>query len=205
MQLESKQKDDLKGTLVAKKYIYLILFFFLFSCSLNPNSKFWTKEKKILVDKGQSSIVSIKEKEKSLDEFNQNFKISLPKNLKIEINRQLKMMDINFDANLEKMSKYNFKRISKFSDFEPEILLDKNQLFYFDSSGSIIKFDNNSNVVWKQNFYSKIDKKLQPILFFGKSGENLFVADSIANYYVINKNTGKLIWKKNTLHHLILK
>ena len=94
------------------------------------------------------------------------------------------------------MSKYNFKRISKFSDFEPEILLDKNQLFYFDSSGSIIKFDNNSNVVWKQNYYSKTDKKLQPILFFGKSGENLFVADSIANYYVIKKNTGKLIWKK---------
>ena len=195
MQLESKQKDDLKGTLVAKKYIYLILFFFLFNCSLNPNSKFWTKEKKILVDK--SSSITLTDKEKSLNEFNQNFKISLPKNLKIEINRQLNNDGyINFDANLEKMSKYNFKRISKFSDFEPEILLDKNQLFYFDSSGSIIKFDNNSNVVWKQNFYSKIDKKLQPILFFGKSGENLFVADSIANYYVINKNTGKLIWKK---------
>ena len=48
MKLESKQKEDLKGTLVAKKYIYLILFFFLFNCSLNPNSKFWTKEKKNL-------------------------------------------------------------------------------------------------------------------------------------------------------------
>ena len=94
------------------------------------------------------------------------------------------------------MSKYNFKTINSFSNFEPEILLDKNQLFYFDSKGSIIKFDNNSNVVWRQNYYSKQDKKLQPILFFGKSGEDLFIADSIANYYVINKNTGKLKWKK---------
>ena len=94
------------------------------------------------------------------------------------------------------MSKYNFKTISSFSNFEPEILIDKDQLFYFDSNGSIIKFDNNSNVVWKQNYYSKQDKKLQPILFFGKSGEDLFVADSIANFYVINKNTGKLKWKK---------
>ena len=51
-------------------------------------------------------------------------------------------------------------------------------------------------LVWKQNHYSKQDKKLQPILFFGKSGEDLFIADSIANYYVINKNTGKLKWKK---------
>ena len=167
MKLESKQKDDLKGTLVAKKYIYLILFFFLFNCSLNPNSKFWAKEKKILVDK--SSSITLTDKEKSLNEFNQNFKISLPKNLKIEINRQLNNDGyINFDANLEKMSKYNFKRISKFSDFEPEILLDKNQLFYFDSSGSIIKFDNNSNVVWKQNFYSKIDKNYNQSYFLEK-------------------------------------
>ena len=94
------------------------------------------------------------------------------------------------------MSKYNFRTIKSFSNFEPEILLDKNYLFYFDSSGSIIKFDQNSNVLWTQNHYSKQDKKLQPILFFGTTGENLFVADSIGNYYVLNKNTGKLKWKK---------
>ena len=75
-------------------------------------------------------------------------------------------------------------------------MIDKNHIFYFDSNGSIIKFDNESNIVWKQNHYSKQDKKLQPILFFGKSGEDLFIADSVANYYVINKNTGVLKWKK---------
>ena len=94
------------------------------------------------------------------------------------------------------MSKYNFKKIKSFSNFEPEILIDKNHLFFFDSNGSIIKFDNSSNIVWKKNYYSKQDKKLQPILFFGKSGDDLFVADSIANYYVINKKTGDLKWKK---------
>ena len=179
-----------------KKYFYLIIFLFLLDCSLNPNSKFWTKEKKILVDKSSTTVLVKKEKQ-SLSEFNQNFKISLPKNLKVDNNPQLNNDGfIDFDANLEKMSKYNFKTIKSFSNFEPEILIDKNHLFYFDSSGSIIKFDNNSNIVWKQNHYSKQDKKLQPILFFGKSGEDLFVVDSIANYYVINKNTGKLKWKK---------
>ena len=179
-----------------KRYFYLIIFLFLLDCSLNPNSKFWTKEKKILVDKSSTTVL-LKSKKQSLNEFNQNFKISLPKNLKVDNNQQLNNDGfINFDANLEKMSKYNFKTIKSFSNFEPEILLDKNHLFYFDSNGSIIKFDNNSNIVWKQNHYSKQDKKLQPILFFGKSGEDLFVADSIANYYVINKNTGKLKWKK---------
>ena len=179
-----------------KRYFYLIIFLFLLDCSLNPNSKFWTKEKKIFVDKSSTTVL-LNSKKQSLSEFNQNFKISLPKNLKVDSNQQLNNDGfINFDANLEKMSKYNFRTIKSFSNFEPEILIDKNHLFYFDSNGSIIKFDNNSNMVWKQNYYTKQDKKLQPILFFGKSGEDLFVADSIANYYVINKNTGKLKWKK---------
>ena len=179
-----------------KRYLYLVTFLILLGCSLNPNSKFWTKEKKILVDKSSTTVLLNKEKQ-SLSEFNQNFKISLPKNLKVNTNQQLNNDGfINFDANLKKMSKYNFKKIKTFSNFEPEILIDKNHLFYFDSKGTVIKFDNNSNIVWKQNHYSKQDKKLQPILFFGKSGEDLFVADSIANYYVINKNTGSLKWKK---------
>ena len=179
-----------------KIYFYFILFLFLLNCSLNPNSKFWTKEKKILVDKSSSTVL-VKSQKKSLNEFNQNFRISIPKNLKVETNQQLNNDGfINFDTNLEKMSKYNFKTIRSFSNFEPEILLDNNHIFYFDSNGSIIKFDNNSNLVWKRNHYSKQDKKLQPILFFGKSGENLFIADSIANYYVINKNSGAVKWKK---------
>ena len=66
-----------------KKYLYFIIFLFLLDCSLNPNSKFWTKEKKILVDKSSNTILVTKKKG-SLNEFNQNFKISLPKNLKVE-------------------------------------------------------------------------------------------------------------------------
>ena len=181
---------------MVKKYFYFVLFLSLINCSLNPNSKFWTKEKKILVDKSSVTISLIK-KNKSLNEFNQNFKISLPKNLKQEVNQQLNNDGyINFDANLEKISKFNFKKINSFSNFEPEILLDKNNLFYFDSSGSIVKFNSNSDLVWKINHNSKPDKKLQPILFFGISEDNLFIADSIANYYVINKNNGELKWKK---------
>ena len=181
---------------MVKKYFYFVLFLSLINCSLNPNSKFWTKEKKILVDKSSVTISLIK-KNKSLNEFNQNFKISLPKNLKQELNQQLNNDGyINFDANLEKISKFNFKKINSFSNFEPEILLDKNNLFYFDSSGSIVKFNSNSDLVWKINHNSKPDKKLQPILFFGISEDNLFIADSIANYYVINKNNGELKWKK---------
>ena len=136
-----------------KRYFYLIIFLFLLDCSLNPNSKFWTNEKKILVDKSSTTILLSKDKQ-SLSEYNQDFNIKLPKNLKINTSQQLNNDGvINSDVNLNKMSKYNFRTIKSFTNFEPEILIDKNHLFYFDSNGSIIKFDNNSKIIWKQNHY----------------------------------------------------
>ena len=85
---------------MTKNYLYFFLFLFVFECSLNPNSKFWTKEKKILIDKSASSVL-LKDKKQSLNEFNQNFKITLPKNLKIDTNHQLNNDGfINFDADL---------------------------------------------------------------------------------------------------------
>ncbi len=99
MKLESKPKEDLRGNLVTKKYLCLFLFLFLLSCSLNPNSKFWTKEKKIIVDKKTTTVLASVEN-KTLKEFNENFKISLPKNLKTTNNQQLNNDGfINFDAN----------------------------------------------------------------------------------------------------------
>ena len=88
MKLKLKLKDALKGNLVIKIYFNLILFLFILNCSLNPNSKFWTNEKKILVDKSSTTVL-VKSQKKSLNEFNQNFKISIPKNLKVEANYQL--------------------------------------------------------------------------------------------------------------------
>ena len=59
------------------------------------------------------------------------------------------------------MSKYSFSKIKSFSNFEPEILIDKNHLFYFDSKGSIIKFDNNSKNNLETKKYPKIYSKYQ--------------------------------------------
>ena len=182
-----------------KRFFYFLTFLFILACSLNPNSKFWTNEKKILVDKNSTKVLFKREKQ-SLDEFNQNFKITLPKNLKIKTNQQLNNDGfINFDASLEKMSKYNFKKIKSFSNFEPEILLDKNYLFYFDSNGSIIKFDSDSNVVWKKNYYSKSEKKLKPILQFTNNDSTLIVADNVAKLYALNLKNGELLWSQNNL------
>ena len=53
--------------------------------------------------------------------------------------------------------------------------------------------------MWKKNYYSKSEKKSKPILQFVNNGKYLIVADNIAKYYMLDINSGKLIWSKNNL------
>ncbi|MBD1164349.1 PQQ-like beta-propeller repeat protein [Pelagibacterales bacterium SAG-MED13] len=63
----------------------------------------------------------------------------------------------------------------------------------------MLQFDNRSKLIWKKNNYSKVEKKLNPILQFANDENFLVVADSIAKYYMIDLNNGNLIWSKNSL------
>ena len=178
-----------------KNFSYPIILILLFSCSFNSNSKFWTSSENIKYETAKKII--FEEKENFSNEFNPNFKITLPKNILARSNDLLNNDGfVDFSGNLQKISKFRYSKIKSFKNYEPEILIAKNDLIYFDSSGSILKFDQDSNLLWKKNFYSKRDKKLQPVLFFDSQGEYLFVADTIANYYLINKNNASILWKK---------
>ena len=76
---------------------------------------------------------------------------------------------INYDGDLVKSSKYKFSKIKNFNKLEPDLVFHKNGLFFFDNKGTILKFDNNSKLLWKKNVYSKKEKKLNPILFFANN------------------------------------
>ena len=175
---------------------YLIFFVLLYSCSLNSNSAFWSKSEKIESDKKVIKIL-FKDIQPNKREFNPNLKLNLPKN-------NVKNIDYNFNndgftfekVSNEKLSKHSFARIENFSGFEPEILVDDKNFYFFDNKGSLIKFNKVSNIEWKKNYYSKSDKKNNPILFFDLEKDNLFVADTNANYYLLNKKNGNLKWKK---------
>jgi len=54
-------------------------------------------------------------------------------------------------------------------------------------------------LLWKENYYSKSEKKQNPILFFANNKNTLIVADNIAKFYALNINTGKLLWTKNNI------
>ncbi|MDC3100039.1 PQQ-like beta-propeller repeat protein [Candidatus Pelagibacter sp.] len=176
------------------KFIYII-FIFILGCSLNSNSAFWSKSEKLKTDKKISKIL-FQDLKPNENEFNPKLKVNLP----------IKNMSINYNFNNngftteqiagENFSKYKFSKIENFSGFEPEILVDKENIYFFDDKGSIIKFNKNSKLQWKKNYYSKSDKKNNPILFLASEQNNLFIADTNANYYLLNKENGNLKWKK---------
>ena len=134
--------------------------------------------------------------------MNTNLKINL--NAKLIKNSFINNFDnnngrIEYDGNLKNISKYKFSKIDNFNEFEPEIVFDKNNVIFFDNKGSIIKFNEQSKIVWKKNYYSKTEKKMKPVLFLSNNSKTLVVADSISKYYALDINSGKLLWSKSNV------
>ena len=185
------------------KIILLITFiFFINGCSLNKNSKFWTAEQKIPEENKQYYEKVLVEEEALNQEL--NTKLSLKLNAEINNNILLRNYTnndgrLNYDGLLKKSSRYKFSKIKNFYQFEPTISFDKKDVIFFDNSGSILKFNDRSKLIWKKNYYSKSEKKLKPILQFANNRKILIVADSIAKYYALDLSNGALIWSKNNL------
>ena len=177
----------------------IFIFIFITSCSLNKNSKFWSTPKKIAQEK-KLNIEEIFPKEKTISlELNPNLKISLfskPINKSFINNYDNNNGRINFDKNLDNISKFKFSKIEKFYQYETTLAFDKDSIIFFDNKGSILKFDTNSKLIWKKNYYSKREKKTKPILTLASNKSILVIADSIAKYYALDIATGEVLWSK---------
>ena len=182
-------------------FLYILLLLLFSNCSFNSKSSFWTKEKKIIEHAKHTKIYKFSEQEEhSINEFNKDIKIKF--NAKLFKNSFINKLDnnngiINYDGNLQKVSKYKFSRIKNFNKLEPDLIFHNNGLVFFDNKGTILNFDSNSKLIWKKNIYTKKERKLNPILFFASDKNVLIVTDSISNYYALNIVDGELIWKKN--------
>ena len=176
---------------------YFLLFLILiYGCSFNSNSSFWSKTKKTQIDKNLTKTL-FKNIEPNINEFNPNLKITLPTIKTNILNYNLNNDGFTSDIiSSDKFSKFKFSKIENFSDYEPNILVSENNLFFFDNNGTIIKFNKKSEIIWKKNYYSKTEKKNNPILFIALDARNLFIADTNANYYSLNIKNGNLKWKK---------
>ena len=181
------------------RLLLLSLFLLILNaCSFDTKSGIWTKKKDLVSENTKSTQVFVKKK--ILDkEFNPNLEIKLKSKL-IEnsfINNLTNNNGrINYNGELKKISKYEFSKIKNFEYYEPEFVFESDSIIFFDNKGSIIKFDSNSNIIWKKNYYNKQEKKLRPVLTFAKNSETLIVADNLSKYYAVDLKSGKLLWSK---------
>ena len=182
-----------------KVFVILIFSIFLSNCSLNENSKIWNKKEKIKNENKVSKKILTK-KEVISKEFNPLLKLDLSK-----IKQNNKTFDplnnfgsSKYNGQLDKINHYKFSKLENFNQFNFEPLILNNGVIVFEKKGTIIRINNNKKVVWKNNFYSKTEKKIHPILSFAMTDKNLLVADSIAKISSINLQTGNLIWSKKS-------
>jgi len=176
----------------------VLIFIFLTSCSFQKNSKIWTNKK--IKETKQDKAEDIFKKEMVLQfELNPSLKISLyskPINKSFLNNFDNNNGRINYSSNLENISKLKFSKKDNFHQHESQILFHKNNIIFFENKGSILKYDEGFNLVWKNNHYTKSEKKQKPILFFTNNQNVLIVADNLAKYYAVDINNGELLWNK---------
>ncbi len=178
----------------------LILLLILISgCSFKDTTGYWTNEKEL--SKSESNFKPLFENnERLLKEFNTNYKIKLDDSLIGSI--QYNTLDNNdgyvkYNGNLEKISKYNFSKISDYNKFEPDLIFHNNGVIFFDNKGNILSFDNKSKLLWKKNNYSKSEKKLNPLISMQSNKNYLIAADNLSKYYALDMRNGKVLWSKS--------
>ena len=181
------------------KIILVFISILLFSCSLNKNSKLWNKKDKTIAKIEKQKII-LGEEKKTLEELNPLLLLDLSKiKHKNKINNDLNNFgSLKYNGSLKKIAKYKFSKLKSFNQFYFEPLILNDGLIIFDKNGNILRYNDNQKIVWKNNFYSKTEKKLNPLLEFAIRDKNLLVVDNISNIYSIDKDTGNLIWSQKS-------
>jgi len=187
---------------VIKILSYFLIFFFITNCSFDKTTSFWTKKKKIESIKNSTTKKIFISDNFKKSEYNSDLKINLisrPIDKSFINDFDNNNGRINYNGNLKNISKFKFKKIKLFNEFDPELIFSNNNVIFFDNNGTIFKFDSSSKLLWKKNYYDKSEKKMNPILFLSNKKNTLIVSDNIAKYYALNINTGELLWtKKNS-------
>ena len=186
-----------------KIIILIIALFILNGCSLNENSRIWKekeKEKKLQTEINTKKI--LEEEEKIVAEFNPKLKIDLSRIIinNKSVDNQNNLGSQSYNGSLTKAGIYKFSKLKDIDQLNFKPLFLNDSLIFFENKGSLIRYNENQKILWKNNYYSKSEKKLKPTLNFVLDNKNLIIIDSIAKYYSININTGKLNWSKSNTY-----
>ncbi|MDC3054896.1 PQQ-like beta-propeller repeat protein [Candidatus Pelagibacter sp.] len=172
--------------------LYFVFLLLLSSCGQRDKS----------VEKANSKIL-FEEIKPIQEQLNPNIQINLSKLVKDNSfvnNITNNNGNINFEPTFEKKKTFKFSRIKQFNSIDTEILfIQNNDLIYFDNKGTIFRINENFEILWKVNHYSKKERKLNPILYFNYIDNRLLVVDTLSNIFSINLENGQLIWKTESM------
>jgi outer membrane protein assembly factor BamB len=176
----------------------ILLFFLITHCSLDNKTGFWTKEQDLVKDQGDLKLL-FQNENIITREFNNEVKININKKL-ISRNTNTELDNneglVDYQGNIKKISKYNYSKIKQYKKLEPDLIFFRDGIIFFDNNGSILKFDNNSKLIWKKNYYSKNEKKLNPLLHMTIYKNTLVVADNLSKYYALDAISGEILWSE---------
>ena len=182
-----------------KIFQLLLVIIFFSGCSLNKSSKFWTSE--TIKEIEELKFEKIFDDPRALSqELNTNINLNIGKGFtKNNLSKKFTNNDgkVNFDGSLKKSSKYKFSKIENFYQSEAIISFNNDNIIFFNDKGTVLQFDKQSKLIWKKNYYTKSEKKSNPILQFANDKMFLIVADNLSKYYMLNLETGDLVWSKS--------
>jgi outer membrane protein assembly factor BamB len=185
---------------VNKVLLSILILLILNNCSTSKKAGFWNKDNKD--QKKIENTKTILTKQIRLEEeFNSNLyvKISNGKPNQTSLNNQNDTGKLAYEGILEKIGKYNFSKFNDFDIISPSPLFYNKNLVFYDNKGEINLYDENQKTLWKNNFYTKSEKKIRPRLNFALKNNILIVTDDVAKYYAINIDTGELLWTKTNI------
>ena len=178
--------------------LIFIAIFLLNNCSFNENSRLWKDKEQPL--ENQENVTQIFAEEQSVSlELNPDISLDLS-NIKSSnkiVDNQNNFGPLGYNGTLQKNGNFKFSKLENLDQFNLKPAFLNEGIIFFDNKGSVLRFNDEQKIIWKNNFYSKSEKKLKPKLNFAINNEDLIVVDNIAKYFSINLNSGELNWIKN--------
>ena len=189
--------------MVSKIFRFILIFSLLTvlpECSFDKKTGIWTDQPKQKAT--NVALIKLSDDQNNFsEELNPELKINF--NSKAKINKKWIMPGLNysnltyhlrFDGQINKFSKYKFKKVQHNAVKENPLIVEENYFITIGERGTILKFIKRGQLQWSRNVYSKKEKKkienISLALYKGK----LYAVDNLGKYYAIDVDTGEIIW-----------
>ncbi len=185
---------------MSKLSLLILITLLLSGCSLTRSSKLWNNDK-AQVNEPENIKIVLTNEASPVEEFNSNIEIDISNGNfnKDPNNNQNNAGELNYEGILNKVGKYSFSKFNDFEYLDVQPIFYNQNLIFFDDKGTVIFYDESQKTLWKKNFYTKSEKKLKPRLNFVNKDNLIIVTDDVAKYYLIDVDSGELIWEKNNI------